>query len=95
MFLPFRNGESISYVVALHVYQWTDKDFVIYHCRDRGSDEGQARAPGNDLPIASIMRTKYGQYPEHHTLLDDFSVGTPSGLRGAYKVIQRGLESLE
>lgn len=94
-YLPSRNGSSLSDQVALHVLHHTDTNFKRYSWLDRGSDERQYCAPGVDLPIATIMRSKYGEYPEYHTSLDNLNLITPSGLEGGYKAIRRAIEILE
>ncbi len=94
-YLPSRDGNCISDDIAKHVLKWIDKDYKSYSWRERGSDERQYCAPGIDLPIASIMRTKYAQYPEYHTSLDDLKVVTPKGLEGGYKALQMAIEVLE
>ena len=95
-YIPSRDGNSISDKIALHVLNWIDPNFVKYSWLDRGSDERQYCAPGIDLPIASIIRTKYGKYPEYHTSLDDLKVVvTPKGLDGGYWAIRRAIEAIE
>lgn len=95
-YVPSRDGETLSDQIALHVLKWTSPNFVKYTWLDRGSDERQYCAPGIDLPIASIIRTKYGKFPEYHTSLDDLeTVVTPNGLDGGYWVIRRAIDALE
>jgi len=95
-YLPSRNGQTLSDEMAKHILKWTDKEYKKYSWCDRGSDERQYCAPGIDLPIATIMRTKYGQYAEYHTSLDNLTnVVTPSGLEGGFTVLKKSLEGLE
>ena len=95
-YLPSRNGKTITDLVAKHILKWIDPNFIEYSWLDRGSDERQYCAPGIDLPIVSIMRTKYAEYAEYHTSLDDLeTVVTPKGLDGGYWVIRKAIEALE
>jgi len=94
-YLPSRAENTISDKIALHVLKHTHPDFVRYSYLDRGSDERQYCSPGVDLPIASVMRTKYEEYKQYHTSLDDLNYISAEGLNGAYEVLQKCLECIE
>ncbi|KPA10920.1 aminopeptidase [Candidatus Magnetomorum sp. HK-1] len=94
-YLQSRNGKTLSDRVAQHVLSHIAPNYVKYSFLDRGGDECQYCSPGIDLPVVSMMRTKYRCYPEYHTSLDNLQVVSPSGLLGGYNALFKAIEILE
>ena len=94
-YLPSRTQNTITDKIMKHALKHKVPSFKTYTFLDRGSDERQYCAPGIDLPVASIMRSKYGQYPEYHTSLDDLSLVSSQGFQGSFNIHKECIDLLE
>lgn len=94
-YVESRYGDTLADKAAKNVLSFYYPDYKTYSFLKRGSDERQYNAPGVDLPVCAICRSKYGKYPEYHTSKDNLELISPEGLLGAYEVYQQCILSLE
>ena len=94
-YVESRYGDTLADKAAKNVLSFYYPDYKTYSFLKRGSDERQYNAPGVDLPVCAICRSKYGEYPEYHTSKDNLELISPEGLLGAYEVYQQCILALE
>lgn len=94
-FVKTRYGNTLTDKVLENTLKYLVPSHKAYSFFYRGSDERQFNAPGVDLPVCSVSRTKYGSYPEYHTSKDDLTLISPEGFTGAYEVMTKCLDVLE
>ena len=73
----------------------SNNNFKTYSFLDRGSDERQYSSVGVDIPIISLMRTKYGEFQEYHTSLDNLDYISAAGLQGSLDLYEKAITLLE
>jgi len=94
-YIASRFGNTLADKVALHILKNKIGDYKYYSFLERGSDERQYCSPGIDLPVCSLCRSKYGEYPEYHTSLDNLNLISPQGLEDSYQLFKECFYILE
>ena len=94
-FMYTKEKNTLSDQAIIYAYKKLKiKKYKRFSFLKRGSDERQYNSPGIDLPIASIFRTRYGNFPEYHTSLDNFKLVTINGIKGGFNVAKIAIENL-
>lgn len=94
-YIASRYGDTLADKAAKNILSFHYPAYQYYSFLHRGSDERQYNAPGVDLPVCAVCRSKYGEYPEYHTSKDNMGFISPTGLQGAYDVYHDIIEALE
>lgn len=89
-----RGDAEIDRAAALVLRDRGDADRVV-EFEPFGYDERQYCSPGFDLPVGSLSRSRYGEYPEYHTSADDLSFVRPECLAESFEVCCAIFEILE
>lgn len=94
-YMPSRTGNTYADKVALNVLASLKTEFKSYNFLERGSDERQYCSPLIDLPVCSIMKSKYMEYKEYHTSLDNLNFISKDSLESSYKLYRKIILILE
>ncbi|RED65054.1 DUF4910 domain-containing protein [Cohnella lupini] len=90
-----KRGDTLSDKAAIHVLKQSGKPYKVVDWNPFGSDERQYCSEGFKLPMGSLMRTMYGEYPEYHTSLDNRSLISEEALLESVQMYVDVIETLE
>lgn len=94
-YLASRNGNTRIDRIAKRILS-KKPNYIEYSYLGCGSDERTHSSARVDLRFISIMRTRYGDYPEYHSSEGDLeTVVTPIGLQGGLDAVKECLDVLE
>jgi len=94
-YMPSISGNTYSDRITKHVLSALKIKYDEYSFLQRGSDERQYCSPGIDLPVCSVMRSKYMAYPEYHTSYDDLKLVTAKGMSDSFELYCKIIEAIE
>ena len=91
-----KDENKISDRFAKKIFKSKRIKYKKYSWLERGSDERQYCSPLVDLPITTIMKTKFGEYKEYHTSLDKIgTVVTQRGLKESLRIYRYLIDEIE
>lgn len=80
--------------VALHTLK-NKPNFKEFSFLFKGSDERQYCSPKVKLPVVGLCRTRYGDFKEYHTSLDDLNFISAQGLQHSFNALKELVANLE
>lgn len=94
-YVASRYGNTLADRIAANILHSRSGSKTCYSYLSRGSDERQYCSPGVDLPLVTLSRSKFSEYPEYHTSLDDLDFVTAEGLLGGYEFVRDCIVAVE
>ena len=91
-YLNSKNGNSLSDLVVRRYFKKKKLKYKNYSFLERGSDERQYNHPKINISLGSIMRTKYGKFPQYHTSADNLNFVKSKKLNESFKVCKQIIE---
>lgn len=90
-----RRGNAEIDQVVTEVLKNNNVQHKVINYTPYGYDERQFCSPGFNLPVGSLTRTPYGQFPEYHTSADNLDFVKPEALEGSLEIYQSVVHMLE
>ena len=91
-YLKSKEDDSIPNSIVERYFNRKKILYKKYSYLKRGSDERQYNSVNINLQIGSLMRSKYGTFPEYHTSADDLNFVTPGQLKKSVQIVKDIIE---
>ncbi len=94
----YKNSFAKNHIIdkiARQTLKEKQTDFIAYPFVPQGSDERQYSSPGFRIPIGSVHKDKYHEYPYYHTSGDDLAFVTASAFMQTLEIYLDIIEKLE
>ncbi len=88
-------GSNTIDMIVQKVLEESGEPFNIIDFFPWGSDERQFCSPGFNLPVGSLMRTPYAQFPQYHTSADNLDFVTAEHLTDSLEKYLQILDIIE
>jgi len=90
-----RKGNASIDNAVIKILEESNEPHEIIDFFPSGSDERQFSSPGINLPIGSLMRTMYAQFPEYHTSADNLEFVSSKYLKESFETYMKIINVLE
>ena len=94
-YVPSPKGDTLADNIILTVLKKYFKNFKKYSWLDRGSDERQFCSPLVDLPVVCITKSKFTNYREYHTSLDNLDFISQKGLETSFSMLKKCINLID
>jgi aminopeptidase-like protein len=90
-----RQGNAEIDRAVLHLLQASGKEYQVKDFSPYGYDERNFGSPAFDLPVGSLTRSTYSQYPQYHSSADNFDLVNAENLSGSLEMYLRVINIIE
>ncbi len=92
-FISSVNENTYSDLIIKRVLK--NKKFKKFSFEKRGSNERQFGCQNLNLPFVTLCRSKFGDYKEYHTSLDNLNIISNKSLNGTVKILKKFVDEIQ
>tara|TARA_B110000971_G_C20021912_1_gene506785 strand:+ start:305 stop:1567 length:1263 start_codon:yes stop_codon:yes gene_type:complete len=92
-FISSVNENTYSDLIIRRVLE--NQKFKKFSFEKRGSNERQFGCQNLNLPFVTLCRSRFGDYKEYHTSLDNLNIISNKSLNGSVKIVKKFVEEIQ
>ena len=92
-FISSVNENTYSDLIIKRVLE--NQKFKKFSFEKRGSNERQFGCQNLNLPFVTLCRSRFGDYKEYHTSLDNLNIISNKSLNGSVKIVKKFVEEIQ